>query len=158
MTAPHPSILEFGEWLAGEYRADGSLDAVRLLTAPDAAPADLAVRLEVGKKSYYLARVHLDTATLEAGFATLDRTVNEELEQMILDNGGSLDDLLGDELCDLGLEPLPMKHYYERPAFLFAVPLSYEGLDGLASPELRKQVTGVLKACRVLFQPTVDEA
>ena len=157
MTALNPSIQAFGETLAHHYRADGTLDAVRLLAGPEARPADLAVRLEVGKRSCYFVRVLPEQGAVEVGFATDDRTVNEELEQMILDNGGDLDDLLADELCDLGLEPLPMKHYYERPAFLFSVSLPFES-EGLAGPELTKRITGIVKACRILFQPTVDEA
>jgi hypothetical protein len=158
MTALHPSIQQFGEQLAGEYRSDGTLDAVRVLTAAEAAPADLVVRLEVGKRSRYLVRVSSEPGAVEVGFATEDRTINEEIEQLILDNGGDLDDLLADELCDLGLQPLPMKHYYERPSFLFTVSLPFEGPDSLSSPALLKQISGILKACRILFQATIDEA
>lgn len=158
MTTLNPSLREFGEWLAGEFRHDGGLDAVQLCDGDRAHPADLLVRLDVGKKCYYLARVKQEQNLLEVGFATEGRVVNEEIEEMILDNGGDLDDLLGDELCDLGDVPLPMKHYFERPAFLFVVPFSLETLDGLAEDGLRRQVRNVLKASRILFQGCVDEA
>lgn len=158
MTTLHPSVREFGEWLVGEFRTDGGLDGVQCCDGDRAHPADLLVRLEVGKKSYYLARVKQEQQLLEVGFATEGRVINEEIEEMILDNGGDLDDLLGDELCDLGDEPLPMKHYFERPAFLFVVPLALETPEALADASLRRRIRNVLKASRILFQGCVDEA
>jgi len=59
---------------------------------------------------------------------------------MILDRGGDLDELLGDELCDLGQEPLPMEHFFEHPAFRGTVRLRLEGLDSLEDPRLRRRV------------------
>jgi hypothetical protein len=158
MTTLHPSLHEFGEWLVGEFRGDGGLDGVQLCAGDSARPADLLVRLDVGKKSYYLARVKQEQQLLEVGFATEGRMVNEAIEEMILDNGGDLDDLLGDELCDLGEEPLPMKHYFERPVFLFVAPLALENTEALDDAALRWRVRTLLKASRILFQGCVDEA
>jgi len=150
-----PSLREFGEWLAREYRADGGYDEARLLDGERAHPADLLIRLDVTKKSYYLARIK--DGLLEVGFATEGRMINEAIEEMILDNGGDLDDLLGDELCDLGDEPLTMKHYFERPAFFFVVPLPLGRSEELDDPILRQRVKTILKASRTLFQSCVDE-
>jgi hypothetical protein len=158
MTTLPPSLCDFGEWLVTQFRNDGTLDDAQFCDGDRAYPADALVRLDVGKKCYYLARVKLDQQLLEVGFATEGRVINEEIEEMILDNGGDLDDLLGDELCDLGGEPLPMQHYFERPAFLFVVPFTLETPESLADSALRKQVQNVLKACRILFQSCVDEA
>lgn len=155
MTPLSPSLLEFGEWLVGEFRADGALDGVQLCDGDRAHPADLLVRLDVGRKSYYLARVK--PGELEVGFATEGRMINEAAEEMILDNGGDLDELLGDELCDLGGEPLPMKHYFERPVFLFVTPFALEREDALSNEGLRHSVKRVLQASRILFQSSVDE-
>lgn len=158
MTTLHPSLREFGAWLAGEYRADGALDGAHLCEGDRAYPADLLVRLDVGKKSYYLARVKQEQQLLEVGFATEGRMINEAIEEMILDNGGDLDELLGDELCDLGGEPLPMTHYFERPVFLFVSPLTLDNPEVLHDAALRQRVRNVLKASRILFQGCVDEA
>lgn len=158
MTTLPSSLSDFGEWLVGQFRNDGTLDGAHFYNGDRAHPADALVRLDVGKKCYYLARIKLDQQLLEVGFATEGRVINEEIEEMVLDNGGDLDDLLGDELCDLGGEPLPMRHYFERPAFLFVVPFTLETPEALADPALRKQVQNVLKACRILFQSCVDEA
>jgi hypothetical protein len=158
MTTLSPALREFGEWLAGEFRSDGSFEGVYLCEGDRAHPADLLLRLEVSKKSYYLARVLLEQELLEVGFATEGRVINESIEEMILDNGGDLDDILADELCDLGGEPLPMKHYFERPAFLFVVPFALETPEALSEAALRRQVQNVLKASRILFQGCVDEA
>ncbi|MGG2362636.1 hypothetical protein ACE4Z5_27390, partial [Salmonella enterica] len=83
-------LREFGEWLAGEFHNDGSFEGVHLCEGERAHPADLLVRLDVGKKSYYLARVLQERELLEVGFATEGRVINEEIEEMILDNGGDL--------------------------------------------------------------------
>jgi len=158
MTTLHPLLREFGEWLVAEFRADGALDGVHLCDGDRAHPAELLVRLDVGKKSYYLARVKQDQQLLEVGFATEGRVVNESIEEMILDNGGDLDDLLADELCDLGGEPIPMTHYFERPVFLFVSPLALESPEALHDALLRQRVRNVIKASRILFQGCVDEA
>lgn len=156
MTPLSPTLREFGEWLVGELRADGGFDTVLLCEGERAYPAELLVRRDVGRKSYYLARVK--AGELEVGFATEGRMINEAIEEMILDNGGDLAELLGDELCDLGGEPLPMKHYFERPAFLFVTPLTLEGDAALHDASLRQRVKYVLQASRILFQSCVDEA
>lgn len=153
-----PALAAFGEWLAGEHRSDPAYDAVLLLTGSEAAPAALAVRLIPARGAYYVARVNQECTVLEAGFATESRMLNESVEQMILDNGGDLDDLLGDELCDLGEEPLTMRHYFERPAFYFAVPLPLQSPTDLGDPVFRRRVKVVLAACKNLFQGCVDEA
>ncbi|MGV3723548.1 MAG: hypothetical protein ACO1SX_21845, partial [Actinomycetota bacterium] len=77
MTTLIPALHEFGEWLTGEFRSDGSFEGVRPCEGESAYPADLLVRLEVGKKSYYLARVLLERQLLEVGFATEGRVINE---------------------------------------------------------------------------------
>jgi hypothetical protein len=154
----HPAVTRFGEWMSSEYRADGKYEQVLLLSGPDAAHADLSVRLDVGKRSYYEARVLLEAGELQAGFATESRNINESIEQMILDNGGDLDDLLADELCDLGKEPLPMAHFFERPAFRFIVRLPLPGPDLLDDAALRARVKAIIRAGCTLFQACVDEA
>jgi hypothetical protein len=152
----HPAVTSFQEWMAAEYRPDGSLDVVRVLTGADTGGADLSVRLQVDGKSYYEARVDLGARELQVGFSTEGRVVNEEIEQMVLDNGGDLNELLGDELCDLGEEPLPMDHFFQRPAFRYLARIPLTDPDLLGEPATRERVKTVIKACRALFQPVVD--
>lgn len=154
----HPDVAAFRDWIVGEYRSDASYDPILVLEGDQARGWDSSVRLCVGKKSYYEARVDLEKGELQVGFGTEGRMINEALEEMVLDNGGDLDDLLGDELCDLGDEPLPMAHFFERPAFRFIVRLPLEGPEKLADAELRRRVKNIIQACRILFQPAVDEA
>jgi hypothetical protein len=144
--------------MTAEYRPDGAYDQVQAFYGPDAGEADLAVRLDVGKRCYYEARVRLEPGEVQAGFATESRVINEAIEQMILDNGGDLDDLLADELSDLGVDPLPAEHFFERPAFRYIGRLSLEGPGDLDDAGLRQRVRAVLKACSILFQGCVDEA
>ena len=152
------SVEAFGEWLAGEYRPDGHYDEILILSGPDAGGADVSVRLCSGEKSYYETRVALARGEVQVGFGTEGRVLNEEIEQMVLDNGGDLSELLGDELCDLGADPLPMEHFFERPAFRYVVRLPLDDPDALHDMALRTSVKTVLKACRVLFQDCIDSA
>jgi hypothetical protein len=156
--AAHPAVERFREWMTGEYRSDGRNEAVSALAGADAGGADLSVRLEVGNRSYYEARVEREPGELQVGFATESRVVNEAIEQMVLDNGGDLDELLGDELCDLGDEPLPMEHFFARPAFRFVCRLPLDAPEALDDPALRARVKRIIEASRILFQECVDEA
>lgn len=156
--ATDAAVEAFRDWMKGEYRADGKYEAIRVLTGADAGGAELSVRLEVGNRSYYEARVNLEQAQLQVGFATESRVINEEIEQSILDNGGDLDDLLADELCDLGEDPLPMEHFFERPAFRFICRLPLESAETLGDPAFRQRVKRVIRASEILFQACVDEA
>jgi hypothetical protein len=152
-----PNTAAFRDWLTAEYRNDGRFDRIEVLEAPDPA-TEVTVRLHVGNRSYYEVRVRPEAGEVQAGFATESRIVNEAVEQAILDAGGDLDDLLGDELCDLGEQALPMKHFFERPAFRFTVSLPLQSPDGLPDAALRSRVAAVLKASHTLFQECVDEA
>jgi hypothetical protein len=152
------SLGSFVDWMTAEYGADRTYDAIRVLAGGDAGSASLLVRLNVGRGSYYLARQLDEDRLLEVGFATENRTINEAIEQMILDNGGDLDDLLADELCDLGEEPLSMRHYFDRPAFLYVVPLPLDSADALGDQRLHSRTRAIITASRVLFQGCVDEA
>ena len=156
---PVDSALQpFCDWVDQTYRGDARFDRIEHRERPEAGTADLAIRLHVAKKSYYEIAVDQEKGELQAGFATEGRVVNEAIEQMVLDNGGDLSDLLGDELCDLGDQPLPMEHFYERPAFRFIVRLPLESPARLDDEALRTRIQNVLQACRVLFQDCVDEA
>ena len=74
-----------------------------MLSGPEAGGADAAVRLHVSGRSYYEARVDLTRAEVQVGFATESRVTNDTVEQMVLDNGGDLNDLLGlDDAVDRG--------------------------------------------------------
>lgn len=152
------SVAAFTEWLVAEYRPDGTWEAVTVLEGADAPESGVSIRLDVGKKSYYEVRVPEGAAQVQAGFGTESRVINEEIEEQILSSGGDLDDLLADELCDLGDEPRPMEHFFERPAFRYAVRLPLASAAELDNPSVRQTVKTVLKACHILFQESVDEA
>jgi hypothetical protein len=156
--ALQPAIASFRDWMLGEFRVDGHYDGIRALEGPEAGGAALSVRLCTGDKSYYEARVDLEQRQLQVGFATEGRMINEAIEQMVLDSGGELDELLADELCDLGGDPLPMEHFFERPAFRYTVRLPLSGPEALEDAALRSRVRNVIRACRVLFQDSVDTA
>jgi hypothetical protein len=148
-------VVQFGQWLSEQYRSDGTYERVEVQEG--VVSADVLVRLHVAARSYYEVRVDGMRREIQVGFGTENRTVNEDIEQMILDNGGDLDDLLGDELCDLGEEPVPMEHFFDRPAFRFIVRLRLDRLEELDDASLRKRVQAIIQACRVLFQGCVDE-
>jgi hypothetical protein len=150
-------VAAFKEWLVAEYRPDGNWESIQVLEGPDAPENGLSVRLDVGKRSYYEVRVPESLQQVQVGFGTESRVINEEIEEMILDNGGDLDDLLADELCDLGDEPRPMEHFFERPAFRYAVRMPLDSPASLDDPQLRQAVKAVLKGCHILFQGCVDE-
>jgi hypothetical protein len=150
------TLSGFRDWLVSEYRGDGRLDEVLVLEGAEAGGADLAVRLCCAEKSYYEVRVTEEE--VEAGFATEARMVNEAIEQMVLDNGGDLSELLSDELCELGGEPVEMEHFFERPAFRYIVRVPLSGPDDLMEEAMKQQVRRLLAACRVLFQDAVDAA
>jgi hypothetical protein len=153
----HPAWQSFRDWLRAEYRPDGSYERIEVLEGSDAPSGTYAVRLVVAKRSYYEVRADAERSELQAGFATESRTVNEAIEQSVLDNGGDLNELLGDELCDLGEEPLPVEHFWDRPAFRYVVRLRPDRPEELESPALRKRVKAILRACHILFQECVDE-
>jgi hypothetical protein len=152
----HPEVERFRDWLAGEYRADGKYEAIEVLE--DLPEPGISFRLRVPNRSFYEVRSDAAGTRIEAGFATESRIINESIEQMVLDNGGDLSDLLGDELCDLGEDPLPMEHFFERPAFRFVVRLALGRPEELEDTEVRRRVKSVLKASEILFQACVDEA
>src|SRR5690349_15460433 len=127
-----PAVGAFCEWLRGEHQADGRLERIDLLSGPEALGAAAAVRLYVNARSYYEARVDLERGEVQAGFATESRVANDAVEQMVLDNGGDLSELLGDELAELGVEPVPMEHFWDRPAFRYVVRLPLESPAALA--------------------------
>lgn len=132
-------VAAFKEWLVAEYRPDGSWENIQVLEGSDAPEPGLCVRLDVGKKSYYEVRVPESLSQVQVGFGTESRVINEAIEEMILDNGGDLDDLLGDELCDLGDEPRPMEHFFERPVFRYAVRMPLQSPPGAQRCALRPE-------------------
>ncbi|MFN3650946.1 MAG: hypothetical protein ACK47B_15330 [Armatimonadota bacterium] len=150
------AVESFRDWLLGEYRGDGKWDRVEAVQGSDAGPFELAIRLWSGPSSYYEAGVHLGRSEVQAGFSTTDRNVNEEIEEMILSSGGDLNDLLGEELCDLGARELPMEHFFERPAFRYTVRIPLQSVESLDDSEVRKQTKAVIDACCILFQDCVD--
>lgn len=156
--AVHPEVAAFRDWLVGEYRLDASYERVVVLEGEESRGWETSVRLDVGKKSYYEVRVDLEKGELQVGFSTEGRMINEELEEMVLDNGGDLSELLADELSELGEELFPMAHFFERPAFRFTVKLPLGAPEELADAVIRRRTVNILKASRILFQPAVDEA
>lgn len=152
------ALESFGSWLADTYRGDATYERVELLREPGTPLGDLCVRLHVVHKSYYEVRVLLDRSEVQSGFSTEHRMVNEELEEMVLSQGGDLDDILADELSELGVEPLHMDHFWERPAFRFTIRLPLSSPAALDDAVFRQRVKAVLKASHILFQGCVDEA
>lgn len=156
MVTKHPTIEAFTSWLREQYRADAAYEEIEEVSGAEAGGADVAVRLCVANRSFYEVRVSLEGGEVQAGFSTENRMVNESIEQTILDNGGDVSELLADELSDLGEQPIPMYHFWERPWFRFTVKLPVRA-DDLESAELRQRVLRVLTASRILFQDCVDE-
>ncbi len=146
----------FREWLAAELRREGDEAAVSVLGAM--AGADWTVRHCVTNRSYYEVRFREAAGELEVGFGTEHRMVNEGIEEWVLENGGDLSELLGDELCELGVEPEPMEHFWDRPTFRYVVRARVDVPEALASDTLRRRTLAILRACRILFQDAVEEA
>lgn len=150
-------ISAFRDWLVSEYRSNATWERVEALKGADAPEGGMSVRLHLVNRSYYEVRVPEAGDQLQVGLGTESRMVNEAIEQMVLDNGGDLSELLSDELCDLGEQPGQMEHFFERPAFRYVVRRPITVFDQLEN-ELRSWAKTVLKACRILFQECVDEA
>jgi hypothetical protein len=154
----HSYVEAFRDWMIAEYRSDGRYERIQTLTGPDVGGAALSLRLHVGKRSYYEVRVDAELEELQVGFGTEHRTVNESIEDAILSAGGDLTDLLADELADLGEEPLPMEHFFERPTFRFITRIRLESPEALADPAVRRLTTHVIRSSQILFQSCVDES
>lgn len=146
-------IESFRCWLESEL-GGGDRGA---LTFPD--PCDgsrLEARLAAADRSYYDIRIVSDLRQLEVGLSTESRVVNEEIEEFILEQGGDLDDLLADELIELGGDELPMHHFFERPRFRFTCRLPIPTPEALEGEEICRQTLLVIDACRALFQPHLE--
>jgi hypothetical protein len=156
MSSHDSAVAQFGNWLRTTYQADAAFDSVEILTGEDASNTGLIARLPVGNRSYYEVRVVVESRELQVGFATEGRMINEAIEQMVLDNGGDLSEILADELSEMGQPPLPMDHFFERPAFRYIVRQRLKDLRELEGPEIRKRVQAVLKSSQLLFQSYVD--
>lgn len=150
-------VESFKDWLVSEYRPDATWESIQVLHGADAPENGLSVRLHVANRSYYEVRVPEAGDQVQVGLGTESRVVNEALEEMVLDNGGDLDEILSDELCDLGDQPRSMEHFFERPVFRFLVRLPVAAPADLDGP-IRPVVKNVLKACCILFQSCIDEA
>jgi hypothetical protein len=142
----------FQRWLEETYGGDERFAGTHRVTG-----ADAGLRLEAGENSYYEIAVWLAERQVRVGFLTADRSLNESIEQGILDSGDSLDELMEAELDDLGEEPVPMAHIFERPAFCYTAALPITGPDALASSELRRQIGHLIDACHTLFQEYLEE-
>jgi hypothetical protein len=142
----------FQRWLEETYTGDERFAGVHRVTG-----ADAGVRLEAAAGSHYEVVARLPERVVRVGFLTTDRAVNEAIEQGILDSGDELDDLMEVELDDLGEEPAPMDHFFERPAFCYTTTLPLAAPDVLASPELRRRISHLVDACHALFQEYLEE-
>jgi hypothetical protein len=147
-------IEQFQRWLEETYAGDERFSGRRRASG---AEADAGVRLEVGEGSYYEILVRLAKPDIRVGFLTTDRSLNESIEQGILDSGDSLDELMEVELDDLGEAPVVMEHFFERPAFCYVTSLPLTTPDVLGRVELRRRIERVLDACCALFQEYLEE-
>jgi hypothetical protein len=145
-------LQQFQQWLEETYNGDERFAGIHRATG-----ADAGARLEAGENSYYEVAVQLATRDIRVGFLTADRALNEAIEQGILDSGDSLDELIEVELDDLGEEPVPMQHFFERPAFCYTTSLLLSGPEPLASPELRRQLGHIIDACYAVFHEFLEE-
>jgi hypothetical protein len=145
------NVEQFQRWLEEKYAGDERFSGTH--GVPGAAAG---VRMEAGENSYYEIAALPDQRELRVGFMTSDRSLNETIEQAILDSGDTLEELMEVELDDLGEEPAPMIHYFERPAFCYSARLSLEDPSQLGSTDVRRRVGHVLDACYTLFQEHVD--
>jgi hypothetical protein len=145
-------VEQFQRWLEKTYAGDERFAGMHRATG-----ADAGLRLEAGENSYYEVAVRLAERLVRVGFLTADRSLNEAIEQGILDSGDSLDELMEAELDDLGEEPVPMAHFFERPAFCYTASLPISSPEALGSSELRRQIGHLIDACYTLFQEYLEE-
>ena len=145
-------VEQFQRWLEETYAGDE-----RFAGTHRAMGADAGLRLEAGENSHYEVAVRLAERQVRVGFLTADRALNEAIEQGILDSGDTLDELMEAELDDLGEEPIPMAHFFERPAFCYTTSIPLPGPEALDAPELRRRVGHLIDACGTLFQDYLQE-
>lgn len=145
---------QFQKWLEATYSRDERFSAVHSTAGT---VGDAGVRLEASEGSHYEILVRPARQEVRVGFLTTDRALNEAIEQSILDSGDSLDEQMEVELDELEEAPVPMAHFFERPAFCYVSSLPLPQPDALATPELRRRVAHLIDACHALFQPHLEK-
>ncbi|MEM1211025.1 MAG: hypothetical protein AAGI68_01895 [Planctomycetota bacterium] len=93
-----------------------------------------------------------------AGLFTANRWLSESIEADLLHTGDKMEDLLEEELVDLGLDQkLPIEHFRDdAKRFVFRSWVTAEGQEGLASDETATKLATVVRAYEACFYELGD--
>ena len=136
---PHPQMSDsLKTWL--EQKARSSAHAELLIdNPPEVHGGGESILLAIGpspEKVVYLGLRH-EGATVRVGFAARDRWANEEVEEAVESNGGTMTEFLEDEMeADDELE-FTVQHFHDTGWFHFASDIP-KGADYFASTEGRE--------------------
>lgn len=141
----------FANWLQAELQTQDPASSLE-----QGSDGQFVASLPRGEKTAYQIRFDPGGRQIRVGLATTSRVLNEEIEEHILDSGDELDELLADELIELGAEPAPMNHFFERPWFRYECSLCLRDAAEIDSRPLRERVLLLLKGCTALFDPLLS--
>ncbi|MEM6552311.1 MAG: hypothetical protein AAF750_09325 [Planctomycetota bacterium] len=93
-----------------------------------------------------------------AGLFTANRWLSESIEADLLHTGDKMEDLLEEELVDLGLEQkLPIEHFRDdAKRFVFRSWITAEGPEGLTSEATAEKFATVVRAYEACFYELGD--
>ena len=114
-------MADFVTGLIKRYSADD-----RFTMEPD--PAGKGVKLRLTADSWFEFEKRDEEGKLRIGFATSNRTTNEDIEHAILDSKDPIDDFVYDGMEEAGEEDAEHKvlHYHDG-AFRYAIDLDLDG-------------------------------
>lgn len=115
---------------------------------------------DVESDTFY--RVHFEPSTnaVWVGLYTPDRWLSESIETDLLHQGDKLEELLEDELYELGFEAqLPVEHFRDdAKQYVFRSPVSLPEGEKLGGEVMIDRVTRVLLAYEAMFRQLGDMA
>ena len=106
-------------------------------------------------------RVELDGGRIWVSLVTKDRWLSESIESELMHTGDKLEELLEEEMVDLGYtgEPLGFEHFRSEDlhfTFRSAVPVALDAIDGSASDTLALCLLGYEACFRQLGDMNAD--
>jgi hypothetical protein len=114
--------------------------------------------LNTESEAFYLAQVGQDHDVVYVGLYTPDRWLSESIEADLMFKGDKLEDLLEEELCDLGFEGrLPVEHFRDEQKFyVFRSPVFLPKGEKLEGEGMIDRVTQALLAYEAMFRQLGD--
>ncbi|TVQ63502.1 MAG: hypothetical protein EA379_03705 [Phycisphaerales bacterium] len=103
-------------------------------------------------------RLYADGPRLWVGLFTKDRWLSQSIEQDLVHTGDKLEDLIEEELVDLGYEggPMPCEHFRDHDLFFtFRSPLPFD-IDHVADDRSAETAAICILAYEAAFRPLGD--